>query len=249
MSIGVLSSLEEISGVASADRITNGQPYAVVCKEMVASAIPGMLHKQAPRMLISMIAALENLVADAGTHPYLRIFSWWLLVQNWGTSAITEVFCFHMQGFAASITRSKTTGADREVQSRPVVIDAICFLTVPDWMTQGWKLLASIADFKRDYLMASSNNYQSCLRRELRYDTAFALQHKVLSLLKIDGEKPFQLFMSKFWTPHLGRIFCQVPPRHLVWTRQGETTSVAGRPKEVTPMPERRSDASLICKN
>ena len=65
VSIGVLS----FSGVASADRITNGQLYAVVYKEMLASAFPGRLHEQVPRMLISMIAALENRGRRCGFSP------------------------------------------------------------------------------------------------------------------------------------------------------------------------------------
>ena len=64
-------------------------------------------------------------------------------------------------------------------------------------------MLTSIADFQRDYLLpAPATNYQGCLRREIRYDTAFAIQRKVLSSQKIGGEGPLQ-----FWTPHSGRTF------------------------------------------
>ena len=104
--------LEEISGVTSAERISTGQLYAVVYKEMLASAIPGKLHKQAPRMLISMIAALEILVADIGSPPYLRIFSWWLLVQNWRTLRFTDHrgLCLHTQCSGTVASRPTSHG-------------------------------------------------------------------------------------------------------------------------------------------
>ena len=86
--------------------------------------------------------------------------------------------------FSAKLTRSKTLGADQELQSRPVVIDSACFVVEETWMKQGWGLLQTLADFSRDYLMpCPSSGYLSCIKKELRYDTVFAVQHRVLSTL------------------------------------------------------------------
>ena len=108
---------------------------------------------------------------------------------------------------STTIVRSKTTGADKGVQYRPMVVDAVCFISIANWMSQGWSLLCSLADFQSDYLLpAPSSNFQGCLRRELRYDTAAAIQRRVISSLEISGDKPLCL-LAKFWTPHSGRAF------------------------------------------
>ena len=106
------------------------------------------------------------------------------------------------------LSPSKTLGADREVQSRLVYIDQACFIALPERLMQGWDLLTSIANFKRDYLLPSpSENFQGCIHKELRYDTAFAIQHRVLLTLTADGEQLFAPHMPQFWTPHSGRTF------------------------------------------
>ena len=221
---------------------------SVIYKEMLSSATPGRLSKQAPRMLITMIAALENLVSEVDTPPYLRVFAWWLLLQNWSTLRFSDhrgllpSWVLLREGsFSASITQSK---------SRPVVVGAACFLLVPDWLTQGWSFLTSIADFQREYLMpAPSNNYQACIRRELRYDTAFLQSSEnYWHRLKIGGEQPLQ-HIAKFWTPHSGRTFMPSATAALgVDKGERDYLGGAGRHKAATALPESQNDASQICK-
>ena len=90
----------------------------VVFRELVSTALPGRPAKQAPRMLVSMLEALETLVACSDVAPYLRVYGWWVLLQNWGTLRF-----FHHRGlnpaqvtvaaeFQATLTRSKTIGSD-----------------------------------------------------------------------------------------------------------------------------------------
>ena len=52
-----------------------------------------------------------------------------------------------------------------------------------------------------------ANNYKGCVRRELRYDTAHALQSKLLQSLKVRGEPLLNHQTAQFWTPHSGRNF------------------------------------------
>ena len=189
--------------------------YTVIYKEILSSALPGRAKKQAPRMLISMIAALEKVVVGSGAPPYFRIFAWWLLLQNWGTlrfsdhrGIIPSEASLQSDGFLAKLTRSKTLGADRDLQSRPVVVDAACFVVEESWMKHGWELLQTLADFPRDYLMpCPSSSFLGCIKKELRYDTAFAVQHRVLSTLSTGEKQMFQNVMPQFWTPHSGRTF------------------------------------------
>ena len=82
--------MKEIAGVPTANRLTSNPLYTVIFKEILSAALPGRPKKQAPRMLISMIAALEKVVVDSGAYSYFRVFAWWLLLQNWGTLRFSD---------------------------------------------------------------------------------------------------------------------------------------------------------------
>ena len=181
----------------------------------MSTALPGRPPKQAPRMLTTMLAALEQSVAQLSAQPYLRLFSWWVLLQNWGTlrfsdhrgSPPSEIKVSQI-GFTARLLRSKTTGSDKQVLSRRVFISSSCYFTTPDWLKIGWDLLQSLAPFDRDCLMpAPSTHYVACKRQELRYDTAYALQSELLASLSLSGNPLFTKMITPFWTPHSGRAF------------------------------------------
>ena len=114
--------LEEMAGVDAEARFTSNQLYTVVNKELLTTALPGWPRKQAPRMLIAMLAALERMVADSSQVRFFRLFAWWLLVQNWGTLRFSDhrgllpsdVECSR-GSLQANLSRSETLGADREV--------------------------------------------------------------------------------------------------------------------------------------
>ena len=82
--------LEEMAGVTAVQRFTSTQLYNVVCRELLSSALPGRPSKQAPRVLTTILAALEELVHDENFPSHFRAFSWWLLVQNWATLRFSD---------------------------------------------------------------------------------------------------------------------------------------------------------------
>ena len=155
---------------------------------------------------------------DVTSPMYLRVYSWWMLLQNWATLRFSDhrglnpsevVFregSFHAR--QARLTRSKTIGQDKTITSKPLVVDASCFLSHREWLTKGWSLLQGMANFPRDYLMpAPASHCQSCRKLELRYDAAFAIQNRVLRTLAWDGVPVFHSSSTRFWTPHSGRTF------------------------------------------
>ena len=80
--------------------------------------------------------------------------------------------------------------------------------TEQNWLSCGWQVLSQKADFPRDYLLPMpSGNLKGCLQRELRYDTAYALQRRVMDVLVSDGQKLFTHGVGHFWSPHSGRNF------------------------------------------
>ena len=118
--------------------------------------------------------------------------------------------------------------------SRTVVIDNCCFPVSSTWLSTGWALLGSLAEFERDYLIpAPSTNFFGCKRQELRYDAACALQNRVLQVLTTGG-RLFNNAVTSFSTP----LREDLPP---------ECNCSPGIP-EVTGMHALQSYASPTCK-
>ena len=207
--------LDEVTGTAPTDRVTNGKMYEVVYKELLNQASPGRPSKQAPRMYVSMLQGLEELVCNQRALPYFRLYGWWILLQNWGTlrfgdhrGILPSEIRVDSAGLSATLTRSKTIGPDKATQARAIMIDSSCWIAKPEWIHEGWATMGKIADFPRDYLLpAPSTNYLGTCRAELRYDQGFALQNRVLSVISAAGVKLFTKQVTQFWTPHSGRSF------------------------------------------
>ena len=161
---------EEMVGTPAQERLTRSALYGVIYRELLASAQPGRPSKQAPRMLSPKLFFLEQLVMNETSPMYLRVYSWWMLVQNWATLRFSDhrglnpgEVTFREGSFHARLTRSKTIGQDKTITSKPLVTDACCFLSHREWLTRGWSLLQGMANFPRDYLMpAPASHCQSC---------------------------------------------------------------------------------------
>ena len=105
---------------------------------------------------------------------------------------------------AAFLPKALLIGSDKTLSHRLVVISERCYVRKRDWISCGWRLLSA----KRDYLLQMpSRNLKGCLHRELRYDTAYALQRRVMDARTSGQEKLFTHGVSHFWTPHPGRNF------------------------------------------
>ena len=108
-----------VAGVTAQSRFTTSSLYLVIKKELLSNAIPGRPTKQAPRMFMSMLAALEELTVDDKALPYYRVYAWWILLQSWGTMRFSDhrglkPSDVQVTGntMSAKLARSKTTGDD-----------------------------------------------------------------------------------------------------------------------------------------
>ena len=91
---------------------------------------------------------------------------------------------------------------------RPVVVDGLAFITVPNWLRTGWDLLKSMTDFQRDFLLPTpSSCLKGCLRSDLRYDTYSALFYRTMESITLPGNLSLPPVVAHCWTPHSGRSF------------------------------------------
>ena len=97
-------------------------------------------------------------------------------------------------------TRSKTLGSDRSVSS--------CFLERKEWLEEGWRVLGSAAQYDRDHLFPTpSTNCNGCLPSELRFDTGFAMQNRVLYSIRKEANAVFTRVLHVILDSALGSCF------------------------------------------
>ena len=121
-------------------------------------------------MFVEILAAVVVIVMDQTKPRYLRIFGWWVLLQNWITlrfsdhrGLLPEQITVSDRGLLAVLSRSRTLGSDKAIGSRPAVVHSVCSVWEKDWLEQGWALLSEAANFKRDYLLPmSTSSLQGC---------------------------------------------------------------------------------------
>ena len=86
-------------------------------------------------MFVSMLRALEKVVTDLGMLTFVRVYAWWMLVQNWATLRFSDhrgidpgAVVVSVYGFSAVLFRSKTIGAEKSVGSCSLTIAACCYV-------------------------------------------------------------------------------------------------------------------------
>ena len=146
----------------------------------------------------------------------MRMYAWWVLLQNWCTlrfsdhRGISPRTIQEGAGFwSMLLERSKTIGRDKNVQMRPLYLDAACFFQYPGWFGSGWKLLSQLAPQDRDFLLPGPTpGLQGCTKVELRYDMGFAIQGRLLAQLSDTSQQHLIPHPAvHFWTPHSSRTF------------------------------------------
>ena len=189
--------------------------YVVALKELMSQAIPGKPPRQAPRFPTILLAAFEDMVLAIDRPVFVRVLSWWLLVQSWGTlrfddhrGLLPREFVVTSTGLQARLTRSKVSGADKHLNYRTVIIHPSAYIQRESWLSVGWKLLQESAPHERDYLLpAPTSNYQGFKVKELKYATAFAVQTHIISTATYRGLRIFGNSTGHYYTPHSGRNF------------------------------------------
>ena len=189
--------------------------YAVSLKELMSQASPGRPPRQAPKFPTILLAAFEDTVLSDDKPVFVRVLSWWLLVQSLGTlrfddhrGLLPRDFIVSSTGLQARLTRSKVSSFDKHLNFRTVIIHPSAYIQRRDWLAVGWSLLLEGAPHERDYLLpAPTNNFHGFKTKELKYSTTFAVQTHIISTACYRGLRVFEGSTGHYYTPHTGRIF------------------------------------------
>ena len=177
-------------------KLTQQALYGTVYKGLLATGEPGRPTRQAPRLPAALVEALEQnvLKQDVPFYP-------------------NKHFTVEGNSLAARLTRSKTT--DKRITFRSVVVSSQCFVSERSWLSTGWALLKTKANFCRDYLLpAPSVGYSGWVRRELGHDAASAEQTRILQTLRVSGRLVFQHRVAREYLRRMGGVRPSVPTLH-----------------------------------
>ena len=166
----------------------------------MSQASPGRPPRQAPRFPTILLAAFEDMVLSADKPAFVRVFSGWLLVQSWGAlrfddhrGLLPRDVILSEMGLQAKLTRSKVSGSDRYLNFQAVIIHSSAYVQRKDWLAVGWGLLLKEAPHERDHLLpAPSNTFRGFKTKELKYQTAFAVQTHIISTACYRGLRVFE---------------------------------------------------------
>ena len=238
--------LQEVAGIE--DKLTDSAMYVVALKELMSQASPGKPPRQAPRFPTILLAAFEDMVLAGDKPVFLRVLSWWLLVQSWGTlrfddhrGLLPRDFVVTSTGLQARLTRSKVSGSDKHLNFRTVIIHPSAYIQRKDWLAVGWKLLLEGAPHERDYLLpAPTNNFQGFKIKELKYSTAFAVQTHIISTASYRGCESFSSIQrgtiirrTAAATSCHQRQQCWVSPNlNAIYLEDGPLREVSGTPEQ-----------------
>ena len=196
---------EEAAGLEKVDRMSDDpwlQKQVRGLKAELQSGSP--VSKQAPRPPVGVLVAMEDAVFDEAAPVTLRCYAFWKLLCAWGTLRFGDHRGFKSEelvlrpsgSLVMMLHRTKTTGPDKKVQLRALVVDKeVCF-EKKGWLEVGVQLWQQAAPWPRDFLLpVPSEDLQEWIQLEAKYADAAVLsaqleihlQHKLVDRLFAQG--------------------------------------------------------------
>ena len=147
---------------------------------------------------------------------YCGVTRFWRCLESWAALRFSDHRGFSPSScsltetaFKALLTRTKTTGVDKKVQSRVSHVDRECWLKNSNWVDIGWKIWEESAPWERDYFLPvptkALNHWE---RYECKYAEATVLSQVLGANLALNGEKLLcEGFPGRLWREHSPRAF------------------------------------------
>ena len=171
-------------------------------------------QQQAPPMVLTVLAALEDLVVDEGAQLYPRAFAWYRLFRHWSSLRWDDTQALlpaslerRARGVVGKLERTKTSGRGKNQLVLPVFVSDRAFLRTP-WLDAGLVLwMEAPLNFQRDYFLPlPSEKLDGVLRRRALYSDCAGFSVALLSSLKDKhGHALLPPGAARFWTEHSDR--------------------------------------------
>ena len=100
-------------------------------------------RRQAPPLLLGLLAPLEATVRDASLPRFTRAYAWYRLLRHWASLRFHDtsgmppsLLTRRARGLHGLIERSKTSGADKGTAKLPLFVSNRAFVSEP-WLWEG----------------------------------------------------------------------------------------------------------------
>ena len=120
----------------------------------------GTVRRQACRLMVVMVVAMELMVLDTTVGIAFRVLAWMRLIKLYATMRADDLQRLRPEdvhlgpsGLKGILRRSKTTGAAKRVKTLPVFVPKEASVSGVDWLNVGYTLWKEAADFERDFFM------------------------------------------------------------------------------------------------
>ena len=162
------------------------------------------------------LAAAELLVTDPNKPAVLRCYAFWRCLEAWAALRFSDhrgkapSDCgLNQDAFRGKLTRTKTTGRDKKVQSRVLHVSRNCWVVNPKWLEEGWTLWQKVAPWERDYFLpVPTRDLDHWERFECKYSEAAILSQTLETALTVNSEKLLCNHVSgRLWKEHSPRAF------------------------------------------
>jgi hypothetical protein len=171
-------------------------------------------RKQAPPMLLSVLAAVEKVVLDETVPMYIRGYAWYRLLRHWASLRFSDTgglppstVIRRARGISGTLTHTKTTGADKSTAVLPIFVSKEAWIE-SEWLESGWALWQEEAmGFPRDYFLPlPAADFSGVVYKRARYSDAVGFSKALLGMLLDDeGNKLLLPEALCFWSEHSDR--------------------------------------------
>ncbi len=225
---------DAVLGLAAESRLTADVSVNEVVKGIIAGAVTGTgngSRGQANAPPVRILVLLEDLVCDVSRPPFHRMLGYWMLLSSWAVYRFDDHRGLSPRSITATpsgwdlvLTRSKTTGSDKNVSLRYGVLSREAWLSRPEWSREGLQVWETHAPFARNYFLVQPRDDERMACRELNYVEYSARMRGILSSLKDHNGVELGSEFAMFLRPHSWRSFLtsmagslSAPPELLRW--------------------------------
>ena len=210
---------EEAGEVALADKIATLDAVEGATKEFEtrraaqSEAEGAKGRRQAPQMLLVLLAAIENVVVDESIPIYIRGYAWYRLLRHWASMRFSDGcglspanLKMRSRGLFGLLSRTKTSGSDKLMSVLPIFVSDEAYVS-REWLRTGFHIWENELVSARDFFLVLPNEDVSghCGRRARYSDVQYLSKQLLASLRGADGEPLLLPPAIAFWTEHSDR--------------------------------------------
>ena len=216
----------EESGEQEADQMLHTRPAVVnAIKEATREAAvlqrdkPAAGARQAPPLLVIILARIESVVVDPSQPSFVRFYAWTRLLRHWGSMRWDDsmglrpsTLEWKCRGLCGELERTKTSGPGKKVLVLPVYISKSAYVQEEMWLGVGYELMKSEYAYERDYLLPlAREDLSGCVERRAEYTDAVYYSRALLGTLTAapagdEGQRSLLTDLAvRYWTEHSDR--------------------------------------------